>query len=295
MREVVLRERHVGQSLGHVALVFLGKGGFAVLPVAQREHFGEVARGDQAGTGTGAPGQHLQVRAGGHIVLIHTGQTGVGLQGDLVETVGQEAVFILQILGEHAEQLGRQVALAHAVPVVERGHRAPAQVHGGEHMGPGPIQDGLELVPIVHLFERQVLHRRTGDHESVVIVVAERVKRLVELDQMVGADVGGLVRGGLHEVDLHLQRGLGDQAEQLGLRLDLLGHEVEDHQLERADTLTFRLGFLQREDAFRIEYGSGRQAAGDLDRHGSHYGKRMAVAAGTGVRHTRHPMRDTPT
>ena len=161
-------------------------------------------------------------------------------------------------------------------------------------MRPGPVQDRLELVPIVHLLERQMLHRRAGDHESVVVVVAERVKRLVELDQMVGADVGGLVRGGLHEVDLHLQRGLGDQAEQLGLRLDLLGHEVEDHQLERADTLTFRLGLLQREDAFRIEYGSGRQAAGDLDRHGSHYGKRMAGAAGTGVRHTRHPIRDTP-
>ena len=113
MREVVFRERHVGQPLGHIALVFLGKRGFAVLPVAQREHFGEVARGDQAGAGSGAPCSAPAGRIGRHIVLIHTGQPGVGLQGDLIETVGQEAVFILQILREHAtEQFGGQIAFA---------------------------------------------------------------------------------------------------------------------------------------------------------------------------------------
>ena len=46
-----------------------------------------------------------------------------------------------------------------------------------------------------------------------------------------------------------------------------LGIEIQDHQFERADALTLRLGLLQSEDALRIEDISGRQATGNLDRH----------------------------
>ena len=80
------------------------------------------------------------------------------------------------------------------------------------------------------------------------------------------------MRRGLHEVDLNLQRTLRDQAQQLRLRLDLLRHEIQDHQFQRAHTLTLRFWLFKREDSFRIEDGSGRQAAGDLDRHSPYYG-----------------------
>ena len=53
-----------------------------------------------------------------------------------------------------------------------------------------------------------------------------------------------LMRGGLHEIDLHLQRTLRDQAEQLCFRFNLLRHEIQDHQLERAHTLTLRFGLF---------------------------------------------------
>ena len=133
------------------------------------------------------------------------------MQADLVETVGEEAVFVLQILGKHAEELLRQQLLAHTVPIVERAHRTPAQVHGGEDVGGSPVENLLELVPVVDLLEIEVLDGRSRHHKTVVIVVFERIERLVELHQMVGAHVRGLVGGGLHEVDLDLQRGLRNQ------------------------------------------------------------------------------------
>lgn len=76
-----------------------------------------------------------------------------------------------------------------------------------------------------------------------------------------------LMRGGLHEVDLDLQRRLRDEAQQLRLRLDLLRHEVENHHFERTHTLALRLRLLEREDAFGVENGAGGQSAGNLDRH----------------------------
>ena len=267
MREVVLREGHVGHALGHIALVFLGERVLAVLPMAEREHFGEVTCGDQARAGLWPPSQDLKVMVGTYLVFVHAGEAGVRLQINLVETIGQEAVFVLQVLREYAENLLGVIHLVDAVAVVQCAHRAPAQVHGGEHMGGGPVENRLELVPVVHIFERHMLYRRAGDHETVVIVVFERVEVLIELDEVVGGNMRGLMRGGLHEVDLDLQRRFGDQSQQLRFGFDLLGHQVQDHQFERTDALTLRFGFLQSEDALRIEDGSGRQAAGDLDRH----------------------------
>ena len=78
-----------------------------------------------------------------------------------------------------------------------------------------------------------------------------------------------LMCGGLHEIDLHLQRTLRDKAQQLSFRFNLLRHEIQDHQLERAHTLTLRFGLFQRENALGVENVSGRKAAGNLDRHAS--------------------------
>lgn len=89
---------------------------------------------------------------------------------------------------------------------------------------------------------------------------------------MVGAHVRGLVGGGLHEVDLDLQRALGDQTQQLRFGLDLLRHEVQDHQLERTHTLALRFGLFKREGCARSRECLWRKAAGNLDRHVSYYG-----------------------
>ena len=276
MGEVVLRERHVGHTLGHVTLIFLGKRHLAIFPMPQCEHLGKITRGDQPRTRFRPPRQNLQIGIGTHIALIHARKTGMRLQCDLVEPIGQEAILVLQVLGEHTEDLLGQIHLMHAIPLVQRTHRAPAQVHGGKHVRGRPIENPLELLPVIDLLERHMLHRGARHHKTVVIVVLQRVKRLVELHQVIGRHMRRLVGGGLHEVDLHLQRALGDEPEQLCLGLDLLRHKIQDHQFERADALTLRLGLLQSEDALRIEDISGRQATGDLDRHGSYYAAQAA-------------------
>ena len=116
-----------------------------------------------------------------------------------------------------------------------------------------------------------MLHGRAGHDQAVIIIVRERLKRFIELHEMIGAHVRRFVRARLHEVDLHLQRGLRDQAQQLRLGLDLLGHEVEDHHLERAHALTLSLGLFEREDALGVEDRARGQTTGNLDRHALHY------------------------
>ena len=57
-------------------------------------------------------------------------------------------------------------------------------------MGARPVENRLELVPVIDLVERQVLDRGSGDDETVIVVVAEGIQRLIELDQMIVTDMG---------------------------------------------------------------------------------------------------------
>ena len=54
---------------------------------------------------------------------------------------------------------------------------------------------------------------------------------------MILVDVLGDVAGGLQQLHLHLEGGVGELAHELGLGDDLGGHEVEDEQLQRTDVL----------------------------------------------------------
>ena len=106
-----------------------------------------------------------------------------------------------------------------------------------------------------------------GDDETVVVLVAEGVEGVVELDQVVLGDVRGLVSGDAHEVAAHLQRGLGDESQDLRLGLDLGGHEVEDGHAQGTNLLVARDLLLEREDSLLLENRLGGQAVGDVDGH----------------------------
>ena len=171
----------------------------------------------------------------------------------LVEAVGEEVVLVAEPLRKDAEELGRQVLLGDTIEVVEACERAPAQVHSREDVLLGPFDDLAELLPVVHVLEGHLLHGRPGDDEAVVVLVAEAVEGVVELHQVVLRDVRGRVGRDAHEVAAHLQRRLGDEAQELRLGLDLGGHEVEDDDPKRADLLGGSDLLLEGEDSLGVQ------------------------------------------
>ena len=55
-----------------------------------------------------------------------------------------------------SERLGIQHTFVDAMQMIDHRHTAPAHAKGGMHVGLCPIHDLAQLVPIGHLFKRQV-------------------------------------------------------------------------------------------------------------------------------------------
>ena len=112
--------------------------------------------------------------------------------------------------------------------VVESGLSTPADMQGGVDVGAGPLHDLAQLVPIVHVSEIQVFYGGTGDDHTVVLTVFDLIKCRIEGGEMVGIGVLRHMAGGVQQLHLDLEGGVGQLAQQLSLRDDLGGHQVQN-------------------------------------------------------------------
>ena len=72
------------------------------------------------------------------------------------------------------------------------------------------------------------------------------------------------------QLQLHLQRRVGELAHDLRLGGDLGGHQVQDQDLQRADVLGKGALTMHDEDIFVVEGIVSRQGLGDDQRHSSY-------------------------
>ena len=143
----------------------------------------------------------------------------------------------------------------------------PADVHRRVHMRARPRHDLAELLPVVYVLEFELLDGRSGEDHTVVKAVLDLGKILVERLEV---REGGIAGDVLHLQKLHidLQRRVREQAHELRLRLDLLGHQVQDEHPERSDILMLCAKLRHDKDIFLFESFISGQIFGNSDRHG---------------------------
>ena len=91
------------------------------------------------------------------------------------------------------------------------------------HVRSRPRHDAGELIPIVHVFEIEQLHGRSGDDHAVEMLVFDLVERGVERVEVLLRDVLRRVAGRLQQADLDLQGRVRKLAQDLRLGDDLGG------------------------------------------------------------------------
>ena len=134
-------------------------------------------------------------------------------------------------------------------------------------VGRGPVEDMLHLRPIGHVFVGDRLHRRAGDDEAVEFAMPRILPGLIERAQMVLRRVLGGMVANADQGEIDLQGSGAEQARDLQLGLDLVRHEIEQADLQRADVLADRRCLGHHAHALVLEGLEGGELVGNLDRH----------------------------
>ena len=101
-----------------------------------------------------------------------------------------------------------------------------------------------------------------GDDHAVELFASEVVVRAVEHHHVLDGRVLRCVTLQLHKRDVELQRGVRQQAYQVGLRRNLQRHQVQDDDAQRADVLTVGACFVHHEDVFPLQQFYGGKLVG---------------------------------
>ncbi len=167
-------------------------------------------------------------------------------------------VFRGQAILVDAEKFLLEEEFLDPVMVIQAGLSAPAVVEHGEHMGLGPFQVGRVFLPVIDVFKFVAFHRSAGDDESVIAAVLDIIEVQVGRIQVGRVRVGRFVGDRAAEIDLDLDGGVPEQAQQLQFRRLFQRHEVQDQDLQRTDILRGGTVFRNGDDSLFAEVLDGR-------------------------------------
>ena len=144
----------------------------------------------------------------------------------VVEPFQKKFVFHQLFMLVNAEQLFAEQALAHAVIMIQRGLRAPADKDRAGNVFPCEFEYFLEFGPVFHLLEIDGFHGcARNDHavEFPPLYLAERFVKAVEVFER---GVFSRVRFRTDERNVDLQRRIGQKPHELRFRNDLGRHQI---------------------------------------------------------------------
>ena len=174
-----------------------------------------------------------------------------------------------QLMAEDTRELLCELIFRYSEMMVQARLRTPADMHGGINVGQAPVHHGGKLLPIVNLFKRHILNRRTGDNHAVEALIPELVEGFVKSLQVSRGDMAADVAGHLHQSDINLQRRVAEQTQKLILRFNLGGHQVDNHDFERTNVLCDSALVRHDKDIFAFQYFISGKIRRNTNGHGT--------------------------
>ena len=136
-------------------------------------------------------------------------------------------------------------------------------------MGLRPFHDTAEFLPITHFLIGQVFDRCPRDDEAVKVAMFHLIKKDIEIRDMTLTCVRRLVGTGHQKGAVHLERRVGERAEQLELRVFLERHQIQNQDLQRSYVLRHCAFLIHHKDVFLFQDGFRRQIV--LNAYGHRY------------------------
>ncbi len=160
-------------------------------------------------------------------------------QKAFVEASRQQRMLLQRLVWVNAGELHLARHLGNAVQDVQRRLYRPAHEQRGGNVVLGPVDHAFDLRPVGNIAEIDQPQRRAGDDQTVEVLVLDILEVTIEVVQMLGRRVLRFAAVDTQQLDINLQRRVGQQAQKLVFRFDLLWHQVEDQHFQRPDFLCF--------------------------------------------------------
>ena len=181
---------------------------------------------DQTGADLGTAQQRFQICVCINVTLFNLGPAANG-DDKIVRKPAQIGRCGDQIvMTKTSKCLGIQHAFVDAVQMIDHRHTAPTHAEGGMDVGLCPIHDLAQLVPIGHLFKRQMFDGGTRNDQPVEFFATfcNLIKGAVKACHMLGSGGFGLVIAHPDKRQFDLQRCRPNQAGKLDFRLNFARH-----------------------------------------------------------------------
>ncbi len=94
----------------------------------------------------------------------------------IVKAAYQRNLSVLHLVGINPKKLLGEHALLNAIIMIKSSLRSPAYMQCGGRMLLRPVHDSAHLLPVINLLKGDILHRRTGDDQSVKTVILDLFK-----------------------------------------------------------------------------------------------------------------------
>ena len=185
-------------------MILLVQGHAVILRVPGDKDHASAAVLDDIRAGLVGLGQHDQILLRPDALQRNGGVPRMRHLEEIVKTARQGLLPGQQMMLIDAGQLVRQRHLVDPVVIIQRRLGSPADVDRRRDMRLGPLHDLRKLRPIVDFLKRNRLHRSPRDDHPVKCPSADLLKRHIELVEVPGIGVLGLVCRHVHEGDIHL-------------------------------------------------------------------------------------------
>ena len=154
---------------------------------------------------------------------------------------------------KHSEQLLLEGIFGYSVEVIETCLCSPANVKGGSHVGTGPIEYLLNLVPVFYFLIRKQLNRGSRYDHSIPFLFFEHCKILVKHQHVFDRRIFGRVASEPHKVDFYLEWCIGEQPDEVCFGRYLEWHQIEDDDLQGANLLRMSASLVHHEDVLFLQ------------------------------------------
>ena len=266
IREVVRWDLGVDTTLD-VALVLELEGIGIVLGMAKHKEATAIDRLYNVEAHLVRHGNDLKVVHSFNVFDPYIGITRMDCIEAIVKAPHERTFRLEQAMLENARCLFGQAILLDAVVVIQARLRAPADMQRRMHVRTRPVHDATQLIPVVHLFELHELNGGPGNNQAIVMLVFDVLEGAVERLQVSRRHMRCLVALGAQQVNLNLQRRIGELAHKLRLGGDLGGHEVQNQHAQRTNILVESAKLRHDKDVLALENLGCGQSIRNSNRH----------------------------